>query len=162
MFRMPYVILICLYGVCLLHEVSYRVVSYRIFHINVLETRILYITTQRRQGIETFSAMMTSSNGNLFPRNWPFVRGIHRGSPHNGQWRGALMFSLICVWIRVNNHEAGDFRRYRAHHDVIVMALLILFAGNQSVIYLNYPIPLTAVCFLWKRILLLHSTNTFQ
>ena len=34
-----------------------------------------------------------------FPRNWPFVRGIHRfpvNSPHKGQWRGALMFSLIC------------------------------------------------------------------
>ena len=30
-----------------------------------------------------------------FPRNWPFVRGIHRWpmtSPHKGQWRGALMF----------------------------------------------------------------------
>ena len=33
------------------------------------------------------------------------------------------MFSLICVWINgwVNNGEAGDFRRYRAHYDVIVM-----------------------------------------
>ena len=33
-----------------------------------------------------------------FPRYWPFVRGIHRSpvnSPHKGQWRGALMFSLI-------------------------------------------------------------------
>ena len=35
-----------------------------------------------------------------FPRYWPFVRGIHRSqvnSPHKGQWRGALMFSLICA-----------------------------------------------------------------
>ena len=35
-----------------------------------------------------------------FPRYWPFVRGIHRSqvnSPHKGQWRGALMFSLICI-----------------------------------------------------------------
>ena len=61
-----------------------------------------------------------------FPRYWPFVRGIHHllvNSPHKGQWRGALMFSLICVrkndW--VNNREAGDLRRYRAHYDVIVM-----------------------------------------
>ena len=33
-----------------------------------------------------------------FPRYRPFVRGIHRSpvnSPHKGQWRGALMFSLI-------------------------------------------------------------------
>ena len=51
-----------------------------------------------------------------FPRYWPFVRGI-------GQWRGALMFSLISVWINgwVNNHEAGDLRSYRAHYDVTVM-----------------------------------------
>ena len=61
-----------------------------------------------------------------FPRNWPFVRGIHRSSVnslHKGQWRGALMFSLICVWINdwVNNREAGDLRRYLAHYDVIVM-----------------------------------------
>ena len=61
-----------------------------------------------------------------FPRYWPFVRGIHRSpvnSPHKGQWRGALMFSLICVWINVwvNNREAGDLRRHRVHYDVIVM-----------------------------------------
>ena len=64
-----------------------------------------------------------------FPRNWPFVRGIHRSpvnSPHKGQWRGALMFSLICARINgwVNTREAGDLRRYRPHYDVIVMWLL--------------------------------------
>ena len=61
-----------------------------------------------------------------FPRHWPFVRGIHRSpvnSPHKGQWRGALMFTLICARINgwVNTREAGDLRRYRAHCDVIVM-----------------------------------------
>ena len=52
-----------------------------------------------------------------FPRYWPFVR------PHKGQWRGALMFTLICARINgwVNNCEAGDLRRNRAHYDVIVM-----------------------------------------
>ena len=65
---------------------------------------------------------------NYFPRYWHFVRGIHRSpvnSPHKGQWRGALMFSLICVWINdwVNNREAGDLRRHRAHYDVIVMII---------------------------------------
>ena len=37
-----------------------------------------------------------------FPRYQPFVRGIHRfpvNSPHKGQWRWALMFSLIFDWI---------------------------------------------------------------
>ena len=52
--------------------------------------------------------------------------GIHRwpvNSPQKGQWRGALMFSLICAWMNrwVNNHEPGDLRRHRAHNDVIVM-----------------------------------------
>ena len=61
-----------------------------------------------------------------FPRHWPFVRGIHRStvnSPHKGQWRGALMFFLICVWINgwVNNREAGDLRRYLTHYNAIVM-----------------------------------------
>ena len=65
-----------------------------------------------------------------FPRYWPFVRGIHRSpvnSPHKGQWRGALMFTLICARINgwVNNREAGDLRRYRPYHDVIVMTLSI-------------------------------------
>ena len=61
-----------------------------------------------------------------FPRYWPFVRGIHRSpvnSPYKGQWRGALMFSLICArtndW--VSNREAGDLRRHGAHYDVAVM-----------------------------------------
>ena len=46
-------------------------------------------------------------------------------SPHTVQWRGALMFSFICAWINgwVNNHEAGDLGRYRAHYDVIVMRM---------------------------------------
>ena len=61
-----------------------------------------------------------------FPRYWPFVRGIHRSpvnSPHKGQCRGALMFSLTCVWSNgwVNNREPGDLRRYHAHCDVILM-----------------------------------------
>ena len=68
-----------------------------------------------------------------FPRYWPFVRGIHRSpvnSPHKGQWGGALMFTLICARINgwVNNREAGDLRRHRAHYDVIVMD-----RGRQSI-----------------------------
>ena len=67
-----------------------------------------------------------------FLRYWPFVRGIHRSpvnSPHKGQWRGALMFSLICVWINgwVNIFKAGDLRRYHAHYDIIVMRKVLAF-----------------------------------
>ena len=57
---------------------------------------------------------------------WPFVQGIRRSpvnSPHKGQWRGALMFSLICAWINswLNNREAGDLRHNHVHYGIIVM-----------------------------------------
>ena len=46
-----------------------------------------------------------------FPRFWPFaVRGIHRSpmnSSNKGQWRGALMFSLICAWISGSKQSLG-------------------------------------------------------
>ena len=66
-----------------------------------------------------------------FPRYWPFVRGIHRAqviSPHKGQRRGALIFSLICAGINgwVNNRHAGELRPHRAHYDVTVMSLRCL------------------------------------
>ena len=79
-----------------------------------------------------------------FPRNWPFVREIHR-SPvnflHKGQWRGALMFTLIYAWINdwVNNREAGDLRRQHGHYDVIVMIQIILICRpSRSMIYIKW------------------------
>ena len=77
---------------------------------------------------------------NHFPRYWPFVRGNHRppvNSPHKGQWRGALMFSLICAWIDgcVNNRDAGDLRRQCAHYDVIVMSSRLYHNAHQLIGY---------------------------
>ena len=67
-----------------------------------------------RHQMERFSALLALCAGNS---------PVPVNSPHKGQWRGALMFSLIYVRINgwVNNREAGDLRRYRAHYDVIVM-----------------------------------------
>ena len=70
-----------------------------------------------------------------FPRYWPFVRGLHRSSvnsTHKSQWRGAVMFSLICVCINgwVNNLEAGDLRRYLAYFDVSVTDHTFLLQSN--------------------------------
>ena len=60
------------------------------------------------------------------PCYWPFVWGIHRSpvnSPHKGQWRGALMFPLICArtnsWVK--NRDAGDLRHHGAHYRVTVI-----------------------------------------
>ena len=86
-----------------------------------------------------------------FPRYWPFVPGIHRG-----QCGGALMFSLICVWINawVHNREAADLRRHRAHYVVIVMLIytvtlsLIGCAHAQNDPCMTLPPPLCNPCFL--------------
>ena len=58
-----------------------------------------------------------------------FCAGNHRSpvnSPLRGQWRRALMFSLICACTNswVNNRDAGNLRRHCAHYDVIVMMIL--------------------------------------
>ena len=79
--------------------------------------------------------MMTSSYGNIY-RVTGHLCGEFTGPrwipPHKGQRRGALVFSLICVWMNswVNNREAGDLRRYRVHYDVTVM--LVCTSGTKS------------------------------
>ena len=69
-----------------------------------------------RHQMETFSALLALCTGNS---------PVPVNSPHKGQWRGAVMFSLIYAWINdgVNNREAGDLRRHRGHYDVNVMML---------------------------------------
>ena len=61
-------------------------------------------------------------------------------SPAPGEFPMTRSFdvSLICVWINgwVNNGEAGDLRRSRAHYDVTVMNTRpedILTLGNGAV-----------------------------
>ena len=69
--------------------------------------------------METFPALLAICAGEFNGSRW---------IPRKGQWRGALMFSLICVWINgwLNNREACDLRRYRAHYDVIVMSGVVV------------------------------------
>ena len=46
------------------------------------------------------------------------------------------MFSFICVWINgwVNNREAGDLKRYRAHYAAIVMAIKYFYSLCDSLV----------------------------
>ena len=85
--------------------------------------------TFRYNHIQCF--MMTSSNGNIFR-----VTGRLCGEFTGHRWipltrarkrRRALMFSLICAWVNgcINNREAGDLGRHRAHYDVIAMWMCI-------------------------------------
>ena len=77
-----------------------------------------------------------------FPRYWPLCAG---NSPvpgdflAQGQWRGALMLSLICAWINgwVNNREAGDLMRHSAHYNVTVMDWLNAFEGSHRDKYMQ-------------------------
>ena len=67
------------------------------------------------------------------------VRGIHRSSvnsPHNEQWRGTLIFSLVCAQTNgcVNNRYAGDLRCHCTHYDVTVMSNSLL--GNTCLWYM--------------------------
>ena len=72
--------------------------------------------------------MMTSSNGNIFRvtghlcGDFTGPRWIPRTKVSDAELR---LFSLIFVWINgwINNREAGDLRRYRAHYDVTVMCV---------------------------------------
>ena len=84
--------------------------------------------------METFSALLAICAGNS---------PVPVNSPHKGKWFGALMFSLICVWIKdwVNNREAGYLRRHRGHYDVNVMlnASIQPLVGNKiDYVYLHF------------------------
>ena len=102
-----------------------------------------------------------------FPRFWLFVTGIHRSpvdSPHKGQWRRALIFSLSCAWTNVwaNNRNAGDLIRHQAHCDVTVMKPLLLkekdlfIPHNQHDGYW-WPCESSAVILQWN----LHKATIF-
>ena len=122
---------VCFYDICNQNNgqvnVTYTVYSTRLWSVNVSP-----------QTDNTFHDDVMKWKH--FPRYWPFVQGIPRSpvnSPHKGQWRGALMLSLICVGINdwVNNRDAGDLRRDRAHYDVTLMPHYLLnhCSGNPPV-----------------------------
>ena len=103
-----------------------------------------------------------------FPRNWPFVREIHRSPvnfPHKGQWRGALMFSLIYAWINdwVNNREAGDLRRQHCHYDVFVMVTnhlrVVSYSNCSSSIYPFVDGKHGGLSFVVKSVQLIYIFN---
>ena len=90
--------------------------------------------------------MMTSSNGNIFRVTGPFCVD----SPHKGQWRWALIFSLIYAWINdwANNRETGDLRRYRGYYDVIVMGLNVWCWKEDNPLSVDFFIPHEHLNFL--------------
>ena len=79
----------------------------------VANTEATKLVSWWRHQMETSSVLLAHREGN------PPVTG---GFPHKGQWRGALMFSMIYAWTNgwANNQYAGDLRGHCAHYDVTV------------------------------------------
>ena len=102
-----------------------------------------------RHQMETFSALLALCEGN------------HRSpvdSPHKGQWRGALMFSLIGAWTNgwANNRDDGSLRCYRAHYDVTVMkwherVLKTHRFFCQTSNYLSWKLLIAVISETWLR-----------
>ena len=113
-------------------------------HISWRSTHLLHLYfpfSWWRHQMETCSASLAFVRG-----IHPWLRGIHRSpvnSPHIDQWRGALMFSLICAWTNglVNNQDAGDLRRDRSHYDhcnMVPNSDPVIRAAVGSVILLRF------------------------
>ena len=111
--------------------------EYRLLWINIWQQIVLLWMLTKPNGLTQFQEECDTCNNNdviqwkHFPRHRSFMREIHQSPvnyPHKGQWRGALMFSLVCAWIngRLNNREVGDSRRQRSHYDVIVMNVQLI------------------------------------
>ena len=76
------------------------------------------LSTWWRHQMETFSALLALGVGNS---------PVPVNSPHKGQWRGALMFSLICTrindWVNNREFETPSWSLWR-HHNVMTFCLI--------------------------------------
>ena len=75
----------------------------------------IWQTTLWRHEMEIFFALLDLCEEN------PSVTGHH----HKGQWRKALMFSLVCTWTYdwESTRDVADLRHHRVHYGVTVMIL---------------------------------------
>ena len=84
--------------------------------------------------------MMASSNGEIFRVTDHFTG--QRWIPRTKASDADICVSLICAWINngVNNHEAGDLRRHRAHlNDSYITCYVV--SPTFSNVCLHYPFP---------------------
>ena len=92
----------CIYNlrICIYHLRQKIFVSW---YIHVLHIFLSFVLPSIWANVSIW-IMMTSSNGNIFRVTgqlcWEFTGTPNPQPPiPKGQWRGALMFSLICAWI---------------------------------------------------------------
>ena len=98
--------------------------------------------------------MMTSSNRNISAL-LALCEGILRllvDSPHKGQWRAALIFSLIYAWTNgwANNRNASDLRRHSVRYDVTLMSRCRI-KRQKNILTLNFHLPAWYVYITWRE-----------
>ena len=109
-----------------------------------IETKIDGISNKRpndygckeKKRLFLWKIMMTSSNRNIFRALLTLLCGnspVTGEFPHIGQWRGAMMFSLIGAQANgwVNNRDTGDLIRHSRHYDVTVMWKITLSRTHE-------------------------------
>ena len=75
------------------------------------------------------------------------------------------MFSLICAWIyrRVNNREAGDLGRQRAHYDVTVIVWQVFLDKHNATSYDAFQaVVMQNLSQLWIGLGLLNQIGPFR
>ena len=79
-------------------------------------------------------------------------------SPHKGQWRGALKFSLAGAWPNdwANNRDACDLRRryYGAHYEVTVIIMVNTTADIQlytNTLHLSFVLMFPMQTTHWRN-----------
>ena len=115
-------------------------------------------------------------------RCWPFVQGIHQSpvnSPHKGQWRGDLMFSLIGAWTNswANNVNGGagigdaialimtsldwNTKQYNPLN-TILLSLLVYTCPTCAYLLPNKPCSISRVIKVIYRGFIIHThTHTY-
>ena len=140
-------------------KIRYSVPAYLEFVTEQAINPNVSLWTWWRHQMDAFSALLAFCAGNS-PVTGEF--------PHKGQWRGALIFSLIWINAWVNNGEAGNLRSHRAHYDVIVMTCKkLLFSGtfvNKNIstgIYIYIIWPPYALFDIWLCIVYWYNNYWF-
>ena len=101
--------------------------------------------------------MITSSNGNIFSVTGPLwgEPQVTGGSPHKGQWQGALKVSFfLYIFARTNgwanNPEAGDLRCHHAHYDISVIVQFNSLWASDTICWGNLStlVQVMACCLM--------------
>ena len=129
---------------------------------------ILYVCDPLHHWDRFHFNMMTSSNGNIFRVTGPLCGEFtgHRCIPLTKASDAELWcFLWSAPWINgwVNNREAGDLRRHRAHYDVIVMSSVTQVIKCSRMVCALHVLPCHLMLTNWTNLIPFHMlTNCWK